>query len=264
MLSVREEMRRNLIAKLASDTTLFPGIIGYDDSVVPEIENAILAGHHMVFLGERGQAKSRIIRGARRAARRGGARRRRLRDQRRSDRARSAARAAGGSPRPGDALPIAWLPRERALRREARHARRLDGRPHRRDRSRQGRRGALPRRRGDDPLRAHPAHEPRHLRHQRAAGPDREGAGRPLQPDGGEGRPDQRLQGPPAARRRDRRERQPRGLHQPRPHHHAAEGPLRRPDPHALPADDRGRDRDHGAGGVRCARAASPCACRRS
>ena len=39
-----------------------PGIIGYDDSVLPEIENGILAGHHMVFLGERGQAKSRIIR----------------------------------------------------------------------------------------------------------------------------------------------------------------------------------------------------------
>ncbi len=62
VLSVREEMRRNLIAKLESNTTLFPGIIGYEESVVPEIENAILSGHHMVFLGERGQAKSRIIR----------------------------------------------------------------------------------------------------------------------------------------------------------------------------------------------------------
>ena len=81
-----------------------------------------------------------------------------------------------------------------------------------------------------------PRSQPRHLRHQRAARPHREGAGRPLQPDGGEGRPDQRLPDPPAARRGDRRQRQPRGLHQPRPHHHAAEGPLRRPDPHPLPA----------------------------
>jgi magnesium chelatase subunit I len=62
-LPVREEMRRNLIAKLEAGEPLFPGIIGYEETVIPEIENAILAGHHMVFLGERGQAKSRLIRG---------------------------------------------------------------------------------------------------------------------------------------------------------------------------------------------------------
>ena len=55
-------MRGNLLARLRLGGRLLPGIVGYDDSVVPEIENAILAGHHMVFLGERGQAKSRIIR----------------------------------------------------------------------------------------------------------------------------------------------------------------------------------------------------------
>ncbi|MCW5891729.1 MAG: magnesium chelatase [bacterium] len=60
---VREEMRRNLLAKLQSGERFLPGIVGYDDSVIPEIENAILAGHHIVFLGERGQGKSRIIRG---------------------------------------------------------------------------------------------------------------------------------------------------------------------------------------------------------
>ena len=59
---VREEMRRNVLVRLATGETLLPGIIGYDDTVVPEIENALLAGHHMVFLGERGQGKSRIIR----------------------------------------------------------------------------------------------------------------------------------------------------------------------------------------------------------
>jgi magnesium chelatase subunit I len=63
VLSVREEMRRNLLRRLAANERLLPGIIGFDETVVPEIENAILAGHHMVFLGERGQAKSRIIRG---------------------------------------------------------------------------------------------------------------------------------------------------------------------------------------------------------
>jgi magnesium chelatase subunit I len=60
--SVREEMRANLVGILERGESLMPGIIGFDGSVIPEIENAILAGHHMVFLGERGQAKSRIIR----------------------------------------------------------------------------------------------------------------------------------------------------------------------------------------------------------
>ena len=61
--SVRSEMRRNVMRRLAASEPILPGIIGYDDTVIPEIENALLAGHHMVFLGERGQGKSRIIRG---------------------------------------------------------------------------------------------------------------------------------------------------------------------------------------------------------
>src|SRR5579883_3439160 len=59
---VRLEMRRNLLARLRAREKVITGIIGYDETVLPEIENGILAGHHMVFLGERGQAKSRIIR----------------------------------------------------------------------------------------------------------------------------------------------------------------------------------------------------------
>ncbi len=59
---VRIEMRDNLLVLLRNKERIMPGIIGYDDSVLPEIENGVLAGHHMVFLGERGQAKSRIIR----------------------------------------------------------------------------------------------------------------------------------------------------------------------------------------------------------
>jgi magnesium chelatase subunit I len=62
VLSVKEEMRKNLIAKLARRDTLFPGIVGYDQTVIPQIVNAILAGQDIIFLGERGQAKTRIIR----------------------------------------------------------------------------------------------------------------------------------------------------------------------------------------------------------
>jgi len=60
--SIREEMRSNLIEKLKNDERLFPGILGYDDTVLPGIVNAILCGHNMIVLGERGQGKSRIIR----------------------------------------------------------------------------------------------------------------------------------------------------------------------------------------------------------
>jgi len=63
VLSVRDEMRKNLVRYLESGERILPGIVGYEETVIPEIENAILSGHHMVFLGERGQGKSRIIRG---------------------------------------------------------------------------------------------------------------------------------------------------------------------------------------------------------
>jgi magnesium chelatase subunit I len=60
--TVKEELRGNLLARLASGDDVVPGIIGFADSVVPAIENAILAGHDLVFLGERGQAKTRMAR----------------------------------------------------------------------------------------------------------------------------------------------------------------------------------------------------------
>jgi magnesium chelatase subunit I len=59
---VRIEMRDNLLGRLRRKESALPGVVGYDDTVLPEIENGILAGHHMILLGERGQAKSRIIR----------------------------------------------------------------------------------------------------------------------------------------------------------------------------------------------------------
>ncbi|MCL6648623.1 MAG: AAA family ATPase [Chloroflexi bacterium] len=60
--SVKEEMRNNLIAKLRAGETLFPGIFGYEETVIPQIESAILSGHDIVLLGERGQAKTRLAR----------------------------------------------------------------------------------------------------------------------------------------------------------------------------------------------------------
>ncbi|HVL24254.1 MAG TPA: AAA family ATPase [Thermomicrobiales bacterium] len=61
-VSVRDEMRKNLIASLRSGERLFAGIHGYEDTVIPQIENAILAGHDIILLGERGQAKTRLAR----------------------------------------------------------------------------------------------------------------------------------------------------------------------------------------------------------
>src|SRR5437899_50164 len=60
--TVKDEIRDNFLAKLAQGQELFPGIIGYDYTVLPEINIALLAGHDMLFLGEKGQAKSRLMR----------------------------------------------------------------------------------------------------------------------------------------------------------------------------------------------------------
>src|SRR5438045_1448977 len=59
---VKDELRENLIAKLGDDAPIFPGIVGYDDTVVPQIVNAVLSRHNFILLGLRGQAKSRILR----------------------------------------------------------------------------------------------------------------------------------------------------------------------------------------------------------
>src|SRR4051812_16018025 len=59
---VKNEVRENLIRKLAAGEALFPGIIGYDETVIPQLVNAILSRHNFILLGLRGQAKSRILR----------------------------------------------------------------------------------------------------------------------------------------------------------------------------------------------------------
>ena len=59
---VKEEVRGNAIARIRAGEALFPGVLGYEDTVLPQLENALLAGHDVIFLGERGQAKTRMIR----------------------------------------------------------------------------------------------------------------------------------------------------------------------------------------------------------
>ena len=61
-VTVKQEMRKNLIKRIEKGEEHFPGIIGYEESVLPHLENAILSGQDVIFLGERGQAKSRLIR----------------------------------------------------------------------------------------------------------------------------------------------------------------------------------------------------------
>src|SRR6516164_6103865 len=60
--TVKQEIRDNLIRKLQTGEPLFPGIIGYDETVVPQLVNAILSRHNFILLGLRGQAKSRMLR----------------------------------------------------------------------------------------------------------------------------------------------------------------------------------------------------------
>src|SRR5215510_14522768 len=60
---VKQEIRDNLVCKLRSGEALFPGIIGYDETVIPQLVNAVLSRHNFILLGLRGQAKSRILRG---------------------------------------------------------------------------------------------------------------------------------------------------------------------------------------------------------
>ena len=60
---VRQELRRNAVERIRSSEPLFDDVLGYHNTVVPQVENALLAGHDMIMLGERGQAKTRMIRG---------------------------------------------------------------------------------------------------------------------------------------------------------------------------------------------------------
>jgi magnesium chelatase subunit I len=60
--TVKQELRRNLLHRMRAREPIFPGIVGYDETVVPQVSNAIISGHDLILLGERGQAKSRLMR----------------------------------------------------------------------------------------------------------------------------------------------------------------------------------------------------------
>ena len=142
--TVKEELRDNLLDRLRSGAPRFPGIVGYDDTVLPEVERALLAGHDMVLLGERGQGKTRLIRGAGRPARRVDAGDRRLRAATSTRTTRSPRRPAGWPPRSATTAADRLAAPLRAVRREARHPGHQRRRPDRRRRPDQGRRRAAP------------------------------------------------------------------------------------------------------------------------
>ena len=201
---VKEEIRAQRRRAIAAGEALFEGVLGYEHTVMPQLENALLAGHDVIFLGERGQAKTRIIRSLTG-----------LLDEWMPIVAGSEINddpyhpVSQARPRPdrrvGRRHADRMGPPRRSLRREARHPRHLDRRPHRRGRPDQGRRGPLPLRRADAALRARAAHQPRHLRDQRDARPRRAHPGRPAQRARRARRAGPRLQDPPAARRVARR-----------------------------------------------------------
>ena len=62
LTSLREEIRRNLLAKLATGEDPWPGLHGFESTVLPQLERALIAGHDVVLLGERGQGKTRLLR----------------------------------------------------------------------------------------------------------------------------------------------------------------------------------------------------------
>ena len=111
--TVKQELRDNLIARLTSGEPIFPGIVGYEETVLPQIENAILSGQDIIFLGERGQAKTRMARAPRRAC---STTRCRRWPAARSTTTRFAPISAAGRAllaEKGDAAPIDWIPRDR-------------------------------------------------------------------------------------------------------------------------------------------------------
>ena len=178
--TVKDELRQNLITRLKGGEDIFPGIIGFDDTVVPMIVNAILARHDFILLGLRGQAKSRILR--------------QLVDLLDPEIPILAGSEINDDPlkpiskyarlvlaEKGDDAPVAWVTRdnrfvEKLATPDVDHGRHHRGRgPH------QGRTWRThPRRRVDDPLRTSPPGQPRHLRDERAARSRGEDSGRPF------------------------------------------------------------------------------------
>ena len=244
---VKEEMRANAAKAVAASEPLFEGVLGYENTVLPQLENAMLAGHDVVFLGERGQAKTRMIRslvnlldewmpyieGSE------------IFDDPYNPVSRHALDLIAEH---GDDTPIAWA------HRDVRYGEKL-ATPDTSIADLIGEVDPIKVAEGrylSDELTLHYGLVPRTNRGIFAINelPDlaeriQVGLLNVLE---GTRRPDPRLQDPPAARCAAGGHGQPRGLHEPGPHHHPAEGPLRRADPHPLPAR-RGHRDGHRVGG---------------
>jgi magnesium chelatase subunit I len=251
---VKDELRENLIAKLrasaGTDDPLFPGIVGYEDTVVPQLVNAVLSRHNFILLGLRGQAKSRILRALTT-----------LLDPQSPYVAGSEVRDNPYAPiskfsrdliaKLGDDTPIAWMtPNDRYVEKLATPDVTVadlvgDIDPIKAARSNQDL--------GSE-LTMHYGLLPRANRGIFAINELPDLAGKiqvalfNIMQEG-----DVQIKGYPV---RYRLQRQPRGLHRPRQDRHSAQGPHRLGDTHALPGEHRGRHPHHRAGGLD--RASSP------
>ncbi len=188
---VKDEMRATCCASWRRARPLFPGVHGYEETVLPQIVNAILARHNFILLGLRGQAKSRILRGLVEFPRR--------RKFPTSPAARftiirctrSAAPAGNSSPSSGDDTPIAWLPREdRYVEKLATPDVTIADIIGDVDPIKAARGGRDLSRRADHALRPAAPRQSRHLRHQRTARPRRQNPGGPVQHHAGRRRAD--------------------------------------------------------------------------
>ena len=213
----------------------FPGIVGFDDTVLPELESALLAGHDLVLLGERGQGKTRLMRtlvelldewspavaGCE------------INDDPLAPECARCRRLLGEV---GDELPVTWRHRsERYTEKLATPDTSVGDLVGDVDPVKVAQGRTL-----GDPETVHYGLVPRANRGvfgaERAARPRRADPGRDVQRAGGARHPDPRLLAAAAAGPAAGGHGQPRGLHQPRPDHHPAEGPVRCRDPHPLPA----------------------------
>ena len=200
--TVKQELRDNFLTALKADETLFPGIVGYEDTVIPEISIAVLAGHDMLFLGEKGQAKSRLMRSLVRfldeyvpyldipglAGSRGPVQ------------ADHAGRQGTRREHERGQSPHRLVAAKRALRGAARAGHQVRRRD-RRDRPREARGRHEHVGRGRPALRPHPADASRHLRDERNPRARRTDSGRPVQHPRRARRADSRLPDPVRSRR---------------------------------------------------------------
>src|SRR6267378_4383798 len=195
--TVKQEMRRILVGMIERGENLFPGIVGYEKTVLPQIENALMSGHDFILLGLRGQAKTRILRQLVRfldewAPAIEGCE---LNDDPLNPVCPACKRRVATE---GDGVPIRWIHRDERYREKL----------------------ATPDVTiadliGDiDPIKA--ADQSRDLRHQRASGPPAQDPGGAPQYPRRKGHPDPRFSDPAPARRSDRVLGEPGGLYEPR------------------------------------------------